>query len=62
MIPVDIEALIGKLVANLDLLNFSFFLFDSIYFKARACNGYLPGPDLGLNLDIAELVKAKSSK
>lgn len=59
MIPVDIEALIGKLAANLDLLKG---ILNFLTKTVRACNGYLQGPDLALNLDIAELVKTKTSK
>jgi hypothetical protein len=57
MIPVDIEALIGKLEANSVTLKTIL-----LFLEARACNGYLQGPDLALNLDIAELVKTKTSQ
>lgn len=53
MIPIDIEALIGK-CGKLDSC-FNILL-------VRACNGYLSSPDVALNLDIAELVKLKTSK
>lgn len=53
MIPIDIEALIGKGTMLKFIFNFLI---------VRACNGYLSSPDVALNLDIAELVKLKSSK
>lgn len=57
MIPIDIDALISKINA----IGRKRKLYHFIHL-ARACNGYMEIADIGLNLDISDIVKQKPAK